>query len=346
MNKKYFNFHNKIELTWSNPLWSIAPDFAIKYGYFQQATLTGNCKVNIEVNSCSPPVDVLNTIKRSAERFGYGDDIIQTEHIHGRMRWTTWIQGLNSDKVTVWYDFPLRQRFQWPWFMFPDYLIGMHLIEPVLEYKFSQLGVHVLHSAALADSDGNSCLLAGCGGVGKTTYMMQLLKHGWSYLADDCILSEGDTLFAYPLCSSFFDYHYLFEEDENITKSSMIGALKHVRRQQPISFPVTSSAKLKVVNLLIRSDASKSKIIYDGVVNDEVVERLLAVDKLERLNFTDIEELYGRFMIQLDQVCGYNVWDSYWHTHENNLNEFIGSPCRIIEVGNKRDLTLLKTTIN
>lgn len=344
MKKLYFNFYDKIQLTWQNPLWSIVPDFAIKYGYFQQPLFNEKCKVNIEVNSGPPPAADLATIKRSAERFGYGDDIIQSEHIHGRMRWMTWIKGLESDNVNVWYDFPLRRRFQWPWFMFPDHLIGLHLIEPVLEYKFSQLGIHVLHSAALSDNNDNGILISGRGGVGKTTLIMELLRRKWKYLSDDLILSKGKTLFAYPLCASFFDYHYLFENDETITKSSMLGALRHVRKKLPVSFPVSDSANLKVINLLIRSNSEKSRIIYDGEVNEEIVDRLLAVDKLERLNFTDIEELYGRFMIQLNQVFGTNNWENYWNIHKNNLMKFDKLPCRIIEMGKKSDISLLKLT--
>lgn len=342
MKKLYFNIHDKIQLTWKNPLWSIVPDFAVKYGYFQQAEFNENCITSIEINSGKPPEKILKTIKCSAERFGYGDDIIQSEHIHGRMRWTVWIKGLNSANVTVWYDFPFFRRFQWPWIMFPDHLIGLHIVEPVLEYKFSQLGIHILHSAALANHNGDGILISGRGGVGKTTYMMKLLRQGWKYLSDDLVLCSGHKLYAYPLCASFFDYFYRFEQDETIKSSSMIGALKHVRKRQPISFSVADSAEVKVINLLIASNSDQSKIIYDGKVGEDVVDRMLAVDKLERLNFTDIEELYGRFMIQLDQVFGSNVWESYWDSHKQNLATFKNLPCRIIEVGKQMDAGLLR----
>lgn len=340
MKKKYYKIFDFISLEWEKPLYSIVPDYAIKYHYFQLPHRSENEKVRIQISSSPPPQNLRKTIHSAAERFGLGDDIFEVRHQHGRMRWTSWVSGLNSDHVHIWYDFPVLQRLQYPWPFFPDHLICFHVIEPVIEYKLQQLNVVVLHAAAVA-KDGNAILLSGRGGVKKTTYIMSLLKNGWQYLADDLVLMKDGILYPYPMTDTFFDYFYLHESDEEIDLKAMFGAFLHVRRGKKISFSVASPSAVQKVVLLLASN-TKSEIRQDGYVDSNVIRRICAVDKLERLNFVDEEEAMGRFLLHFNQVFGNDLWNDFWTIHENLLMSGLkDKPFRLI-CGVNVDPNLLK----
>ena len=327
--KKYYTIFNFISLIWENPLYSIVPDYALKYHYFETERCSDAAKFQITVTSEPPPLEFRRTICKAAERFGIGDDIFEVKHQHGRMRWTSWVSGLNSDHVHIWYDFPVLQRLQYPWPFFPDHLICFHVIEPVIEYKLQQLNVIVLHAGAVA-KDGSAILLSGRGGVKKTTYIMNLLKSGWQYLADDLVLMKDGILYPYPMTDTFFDYFYLHESDEKIDLKAMIGALLHVRQGKQISFPVAPPSPVQKVVLLLASNA-KAEIRENGYVDSGVIRKICAVDKLERLNFVDEEEAMGRFLLHFNQVLGNDQWNEFWTTHETLLlHSLKDKPFRLI----------------
>jgi hypothetical protein len=343
MKKITFNIWDMIAIEWESPLWSLVPDFAIKYHYFlaPPEKITGKIDKIIVKNS-PPPLSFLKTIKYASERFGIGDGIIEIGHQHGRMRWKTWISGLDTNEVHVYYQFPLINRLQYPWIFFPDLLICMHTVQPLLEYKLIDKNVIVLHSAALSKS-GMGVLLAGRGGVKKTTYMMKMLKSGWKYVSDDMVLLKGKKMLAFPLGDTFFDYFYLKESDENVDLKAMLGAFLHVRKNKKLSFAIEKESPINKLNLLIGWNNEYTRVEDEGIVNESIIERVLAENRIERLNFVDAEEVLGRFMLQFNQVFGTDNWNIFWEKQYNILrNNLSGLPYRVILSGKGNvDLTSL-----
>lgn len=347
MRIKHFNIHNFIRMKWSNPLWSIVPGFACKYNYFEipqgeYDTLDELSDITtLVIHSRKPPASLLKTIVPSAERFGVGDDIMEIRHQHGKMRWTSWVAGLDTDNPEIWYDFPIMNRLQWPWMMFPDHIICFHVIQPIIEYKLAQKNIAFVHAGAVAKNN-KAVLLAGRGGVKKTSYMMQLIKNGWEYLADDLVILFEKNLYSYPLCDTFFDYYVTHHSDEKVNIKSMIGALRHVRKDRPISFPVAKASPVIAVNLLIAWSEDQNRLEAEKTVDDDILDKIQSSDRLERLNFVDFEEAMGRFMLQLNQVYGSDDWNKYWIHHrellETNLSDL---PCREILTCQNIDTNLL-----
>ena len=73
-----------------------------------------------------------------------------------------------------------------------------------LHYALLQQGLHsyawltVLHAGAVS-RQGQCLLLAGCGGSGKSTLTAALLAQGFSYLSDDLVALDEESLTALPL---------------------------------------------------------------------------------------------------------------------------------------------------
>ncbi len=346
MNRRHFIIWDFLAMTWDSALWSAVPGFAIKYNYFRvdpreyaQRQATTPC--TIEVHGHRPPAERTRGLRPVAERFAMGDGIFEVGHQHGRMRWTSWIAGLDEDHVEIWYEFPVLRRLQWPWFMFPDHLICFHVVQPVIEYKLAEQDIAVLHAGAAADGD-EAFLLAGRGGVNKTTYLMALLRAGWEYLADDLVLLKDGLLHAYPMCDTFFDYFYLREADEKVTVRWMIGAYRHVRKNKPISFPVAGPTPISAVTLLLGHESDETRCASTGTVDDEMLDRLTAVDALERLHFVDCEEAMGRFLLHLNQVRGTDDWQRFWSHHRSLLKRnMAGLPAKVVMSGKIPDAAIV-----
>jgi hypothetical protein len=151
----------------------------------------------------------------------------------------------------------------------------MHVVQPIVECMLLDRNIAVLHSAALS-KDGKGILLMGRGGVKKTTYIMELLKQGWKYLADDMVLIGNKKLYAFPLGDTFFDYFYNNSKDEMINAKTMLGALLHVRRNRKISFDVEKESTIDKVNLLIGWKNRETKIMNDGIIDDLMIDKIIA----------------------------------------------------------------------
>lgn len=342
MSMKFYKIFDFIDMEWHDPLWSVVPDFSIKYHYFQVSSLKDSkSPIRLHVHTGIPD-SLIKSVKSASERFACGEDIFSVQHQHGRMRWTSLVSGLDSNDVHIYYEFPVLSRLQWPWVIFPDHLICFHVIQPIIEYKLQQQGVAVLHAgAAAAPASGKAILLSGRGGVKKTTYLMKLLKNGFSYLADDLVLLHDGRLFPYPLCDTFFDYFYLNAENEDVTLKAMFGALLHVMKGKKVSFPVASPSEISNVLLLIAAKQDNTELASEGITDDSALEKILVVDRLERLTFVDEEEAMGRFMIQLNQVYGNDCWNRFWEEHMKLLKDNLaGLPFAELRSGKKEDVDL------
>lgn len=327
---KYYDIHGLLGMEWYDPLFSVVPDFACKYHYFERPAPPERCPVVLEIHSGAPPAERTRELARASERFEVADRIFASEFQHGRMRWKAWVADLETDRVKIWYDFPWYHRLQWPWPCFPDYMIGFQVIEPLIEYKLQERGTLVLHAGAF-ELDGRVVLLSGRGGVHKTTCLMEALKRGGRYFADDLVILKDRVLHPYPLCDTFFDYFYLHEATEQINRKSMFGAFLHVRRGRKISFPVASPAPVTEMRLILGHREAGGALTASALSPVEFLERVCAVDKLERLSLVDEEEATGRFMLQFNQVYGNDCWNNYWRRHLELLTENLtGVPGKVI----------------
>jgi len=337
---RHFDFWGKLSLAWHAPLRSIAPDFSIKYSYFEVDTpASTRAGTALELYSHPPSQSLLQGLKPVAESCAANDRVFRLEHRHGRMRFTSWIVDLPSDRVQIYYEFPWRRRLQWPWPLIPDHLVGMHLVQPMIEFLLSRQNICFLHAGAAA-RDGKALLLPGRGSTLKTTALMHLMREGWDFLADDLVALQPATdsdparLLTYPTAIGFFDYFYRYAADEKVSVPRMIGALRHLSKRQPPGFPIAPPSSIQTVNLLIRWSNAQTVADAPRPVGQAEIDQILSINKLERLTFVDIDEAFGRFMLQHDQVYGLGLWDSFWQgQHDALTRSLLTLLCQTVRVG-------------
>jgi hypothetical protein len=84
----------------------------------------------------------------------------------------------------------------------------LSFIPPVLQMLFLRKGYCMLHSASVA-VNGRGVLLPACGGTGKTSAIMCILKEikGSSFLSDDYSIISPDSIYSNPKAFAIYPYH-------------------------------------------------------------------------------------------------------------------------------------------
>lgn len=309
-------------------------DYARKLHFFlSDEHSCKHCPIHIRISASPPPENLRKTLIPAAERFSMGDGIFEVVQQWGRRRWKFWVTGLDTSQVSIYYSFPFLQRLEKTTAMFPDYLIAMNVLQPVLEYKLQELSGIVIHACAYA-KDGKAIILAGRGGARKSTIMMNKIRSGAEFLADDLVIVKDGRIWSYPTTDSYFDYFYQHETDESVNLKSMLGAFFHIARRKPISFPVADSAVPAKIGLLIASHNQECKIIENGSADKDFLRRMMANDKLESLDCGDEEESHGRYLFHFNQIFGNDAWNLYWQRYMDILcKNFLGLPYTVIQTG-------------
>lgn len=94
--------------------------------------------------------------------------------------------------------------------------IRLGFLEPFLFYRLPAKGASLVHGAAVS-SDGSGLLFVGSGHVGKTTFALEMVRRGWSYLGDDLtILDEQGSILSYPEPVKIEGHHITRKEIQNL----------------------------------------------------------------------------------------------------------------------------------
>jgi len=352
MSTKYYCIFDFVKFKWVNPLKTPLGDYAIKYSRFQvhrDDYQANRAPVEFTIHSKPPSKSLRRKLSRTSERF-YGDEnLFQVDHQLGCRRWSSWVADLSEKHVHIWYHFPWYNRTRPVSWLSSDLMICFHVIQPILEYKLQELGVAVLHAAGAAKGD-KALLLSVRGGVRKTTILMNLLKRGWSYLADDLILLHRGKLYPNPQSPALFDYCFRNRNDEHYTVKDYPKLFWHLWRNNEVSYSIAPpTPPVGVVTLLRSSDSVGTHRQATGLVDTSAIEKIVAIDRLERLNRVDYDDAMGRFMLQLNQTQGLDTWDRYWREHQRLLEENLTAlPYRELLIGptlSKQDVNLLEQMI-
>ncbi len=352
MSTKYYCIFDFVKFKWVNPLKTPLGDYAIKYSHFQverDTYQTSPAKVEFTICSHGPDKIMTRNLSRTSERF-YGDEnFFQMDHQLGCRRWRSWVADLAQKHVRIWYHFPWYNRTKPVSWLSSDLLICFHVIQPILEYKLQELGVAVLHAAGAA-KDNQALLLPGRGGVRKTTILMNLLKNGWGYLADDLVLLHRGKLYPNPQSPALFDYLFRNREDEHYTARDYPKLLWHLWASRKVSYPIAGPTDLAGVVTLLRSSEPAESITKEaGLIDAAAIEKIVAIDRLERLNRVDYDDAMGRFMLQLNQTQGLDTWGLYWQKHRQLLTENLtGLSHRELTIGprvSSQDVSLFEQMI-
>lgn len=209
-----------------------------------------------------------------------------------RTRWEMEIFGFESGDTIINFDIQIPGvRSLLP-------VLNAHnlILSSVIDYKLSDKGFYLLHSAGLG-KDNKAFLLAGMGGAFKTTLAMDLIrKAGFGFFGDERVIFHDGQIWSYPVGLVSFDYRcrYLptekkrnFFDKINLVKYN----LNYYHNLDQLNVNIPEMSELNALFFMVKQSARKSMTIKEYDLG-KAVDKLIINNKIE-MNHVYMPNLMG-----------------------------------------------------
>jgi len=231
----------------------------------------------------------------------------------GRHLLARWRAGLSaSDKK------PARLTFEGNWLS--RFIVSKWIVEPAVRIVIEKKGALMIHAAALTDGE-QAVLVAGPGGAGKTTWVLNWLAAGHPYMSDDfTLLNQGRALsYVTPMrlglmnlrTNSILQHLRLREKGaialRTAVRRASLGRVKFYYKVMPLAaapgIKIADSVKISGAIWLTPDTESQT-------CSPEEIARLMSeVDRAEMHGFGQAAKMGGQ------ELCP----DSFWASHRKRL---------------------------
>ncbi|MFO8013071.1 MAG: hypothetical protein R6X20_07170 [Phycisphaerae bacterium] len=230
------------------------PDINAKLHWFEIADDGRGADIEVRIGPFEPDrKGCLALDRRYWARPGY----LYAEESDKGLSWRMDVEGLDRPAGR-----PLRIRFahgkanrrRLPWRLFPDLVMHLYVLWPVLECESAARGLWLVHAGAV-ERDGRAVLIAGRGGVNKTALVAELCRRDWRPLSDDFVLlqhrpAQGTMVLPMPTSPRWFQFQLRHKEDEVLSLRDKLRLLRYLYHRRDVSVAFAAEASLDRVVLL------------------------------------------------------------------------------------------------
>ena len=230
------------------------PDINAKLHWFEVPDDGRQADIEVRIGPFEPRREgCLALDRRYWARPGY----LYLEESDKGLSWRAEIEGLDGPAGE-----PLRIRFahskanrrRIPWRLFPDLIMHLYVLWPVLECELAARGLWLVHAGAV-ERDGRAVVIAGRGGVNKTALVAELCRRGWQPMSDDFVLlrnqpPRGTVVLAMPTSPRWFQFQLQNMEDEALSLWDKLRLLRYLYHRRDVSVAFVAEASLGRVVLL------------------------------------------------------------------------------------------------
>lgn len=198
-----------------------------------------------------------------------------------KTKWEVEIFGFESGETKINFDIKV------PGFRGLLPILGAHnlFLSPLIDYKLSQKGYFLLHSAGLS-KDNKAFLLAGMGGAFKTTLAMDFIrKAGFNFFGDERIILCDGSVWSYPVSLVSFGFRCKYlptEKKRNFLDK--IGLIKYnYENYDHLNNVGVNVAEMTTLGALffITKNANKKSVGKKNCSLEDAIDRLVINDKME-----------------------------------------------------------------
>lgn len=199
----------------------------------------------------------------------------------GGTKWESEIFGFESGKTIINFDVNVPGiRGLLP-------ILGVHnlFLSPLIDFKLSNKGYYLLHSAGLG-KDNKAFILAGMGGAFKTTLAMDFTrKAGFDFFGDERVIVHDGNVLSYPIGLVSFDYRCKclptekkrnFKDKIDLVKYNL-SKYHHIDK---LSVNIADTSRLCAIFFMNRNSERKSLICNKSTLNN-AVEKLVINNEME-----------------------------------------------------------------
>jgi hypothetical protein len=230
------------------------PDINAKLHWFEIPDDDREVDIEVRIGPFEPDRKGCLALDRSYwARPGY----LYAEESDKGLSWRMEMEGLDRPAGQ-----PLRIRFahgranrrRLPWRLFPDLVMHLYVLWPVLECELAARGLWLVHAGAV-ERDGRAVVIAGRGGANKTALVAALCRRGWNPISDDFVLlkhrpSDGSMVLAMPTSPRWFQFQLRHKEDEVLSLRDKLHLLRYLYHRRDVSVAFVPEASLDRVVLL------------------------------------------------------------------------------------------------
>ncbi len=251
--KHYYKIHDlKFELDISDPI----PWMFHKLSFFKVDKFHDTPNLKIIVGPFNCKIDSWANFDHTF--YSNGNDMFFTNTWKG-FQWKTAWYGINSDRITVKFDYNKTGILFFPWLMYLDWVLFWFIFKPCTELIWSRMQKYIIHASACS-IHGNGYMFTGYGSGLKTSYAMNLVNSGFDFLGDDQILIDSNSLNCMPVSLNTFAFRTQYLRDEYLTPLRLVRMAYYHFFPIPRKFNVAESCNLKQLYVVIRAKSKNSSI--------------------------------------------------------------------------------------
>jgi hypothetical protein len=234
------------------------------------------------------------------------------------------VQGVESDKALIRFHADRRNRLRFPWVLFPDLVLHLYVLQPFLEYKLAERAIYLLHSAGVVKGD-RGVLIAGRGGSFKTSFVMALLRQGYSLLGDDTVALSGGSLLPYPTFTNWLAFLVRNCESELLSLRDQFRLLVDLwPRQDPAPLNIAARAIPDTINLIYRCIVDRPQRRPVRSV-EEAMASLRSNHELERLTYVSHKYVIGQFLDAYGYMFPKHFALTYWANWTSQVRQLVAA---------------------
>lgn len=231
-------------------------------------------------------------------KYKIAGDCIFAEDTYKVAKWKFMIADLCADKTKIYFD-----GNYWGY-----YILYKFFIEPVIRLKLAQKGYFMIHSSSVL-TDGEAFVFPASPSVGKTSTMLNWLRQGMAFIADEYTIIGKEGVYSYPTPLRLHDYNLKANpyicDDMSFNDKFQIYLRTWIFRLTFGYGDITHEVDIwnvfrnvKIVNhsqlrkLVIFTKYNGADLQVKTISKKRLIEKLLIIDRFETTRFNEYLDAY------------------------------------------------------
>ncbi len=302
------------------------PDINAKLHWFTVPDDGRRADIEVTLGDFEPRLEECLTLDR---RYWARPGLIYVEESDKKLSWRAEVDGLDRAAGE-----PLRIRFahgpsnrrRLPWRLFPDLVMHLYVLWPILECELAARGLYLVHAGAV-EREGRALIIPGRGGVNKTAVVAELCRRGWQAMGDDFVLLQkrpkGGTLaLALPTSPRWFEFQLRHMEAEDLSLADKLRLLRYLYHKCEVGLEFSREARLETVAVLQAIEGCEEPVAKTLTL-DAAAESIELNCRMERTSYVGHGYIVGRFLEAYRYIVPQSTYGRQWDGLGNALKELL-----------------------
>jgi len=291
------------------------PDINTKLHWFEIPDDGRPADIDVAIGDFEPRLQGCLTLDR---RYWAGPGYLYLEESDKGLAWRADVEGLDggpSDAIRIRFAHRPPNRRRIPWRLFPDLVMHLYVLWPILECRLAARGLYLVHAGAV-ERDGRALLVAGRGGTNKSALVAELVRRRWRPMSDDFVLLRpleqgGADVLAFPTSPRWFEFQVRYKVAEDLSLVDKARLLWFLYRKRRVGLEFVRQARLE--RLVILQIVNGGGGPQSGRLAPRAAAESLELNcRMERTSYVGHGTIIGRFLEAYRYVVPESAFGCEW----------------------------------